>query len=356
LDQTQKEYLQIIKDSGESLLNIIKDILDYSKIESGEMTLYKSIFNFKNEIEKTIKIFSGLIKEKNLQFSHQFDDMVPDFVELDKEKLRQILINIIGNAIKFTPDGGAISLNISGESFFEKNVILNFEVKDNGIGIPSDKIEMLAKPFFQLDSSTTKRHQGTGLGLAISQKIIELMGGELTIKSEFGVGSEFSFSIFGKIWVKDDNLEESLQEEEEEDGFIWKNMAKEFPLKILLAEDNSTNLLFMDMLMVQLGYEYDVARNGSEAVRKVKESEYDLVLMDIQMPVMNGLEATKIIRKSNDRKITIVGLSANAFQEDVDLAMEMGMDSYIAKPLKINEITSIIRSCSEKLGKEKEVN
>lgn len=356
LDPTQKEYLQIIKDSGESLLNIIKDILDYSKIESGEMTLYKSIFNFKNEIEKTIKIFSGLIKEKNLQFSHQFDDVVPDFVELDKEKLRQILINIIGNAIKFTPDGGTISLNISGESFFEKNVILNFEVKDNGIGIPSDKIEMLAKPFFQLDSSTTKRHQGTGLGLAISQKIIELMGGELTIKSEFGVGSEFSFSIFGKIWVKDDNLEESLQEEEEEDGFIWKNMAKEFPLKILLAEDNSTNLLFMDMLMVQLGYEYDVARNGSEAVRKVKESEYDLVLMDIQMPVMNGLEATKIIRKSNDRKITIVGLSANAFQEDVDLAMEMGMDSYIAKPLKINEITSIIRSCSEKLGKEKEVN
>jgi PAS domain S-box-containing protein len=356
LDSNQKEYLQIIKDSGESLLNIIKDILDYSKIESGEMTLYKSIFNFKNEIEKTFKIFSGLIKEKNLRFSYQFGEMIPAYVELDKEKLRQILINIIGNAIKFTPDGGTISVNISSESFFENNVILNFEVKDNGIGIPSDKIGMLAKPFFQLDSSNTKKHQGTGLGLAISQKIIELMGGELTIKSEFGVGSDFSFSIFGKIWNKEDDLVENIKDDDEEEGFIWKNMAQDYPLKILLAEDNSTNLLFMDMLMVQMGYEYDVARNGSEAVRKVKESEYDLVLMDIQMPVMNGLEATKIIRKSKGRKITIVGLSANAFQEDVDLAMESGMDSYLTKPLKINEITSIIKSCAEKSDIKKEVN
>jgi PAS domain S-box-containing protein len=356
LDQTQLDYIQIIKDSGESLLNIIQDILDYSKIESGEMTLYKSVFNFKNEIEKTFKIFSGLIKEKDLHFSFHFGNMVPEYVELDKEKLRQILINILGNAIKFTPDGGKISVHISSELIFEKNVILNFEVKDSGIGIPADQIEMLTTPFFQLDSSSTKSHQGTGLGLAISQKIIELMGGEMNIKSEYGHGSEFTFSIFGTIWTKDENLEVNVQEEEEIKGFIWKDMAKEFPLKILLAEDNSTNLLFMDMLMVQLGYDYDVARNGSEAVRMVKESDYDLILMDIQMPVMNGLEATQIIRKSLGEKITIVGLSANAFQEDVDQAMEIGMDSYISKPLKINEITSIIRSSSEKVNIKKEVN
>jgi CheY-like chemotaxis protein len=149
---------------------------------------------------------------------------------------------------------------------------------------------------------------------------------------------------------------ETVEEEEEVDDFVWKNMAQEYPLKILLAEDNSTNLLFMDMLMTQLGYHYDVARNGSDAVRMVKESDYDLVLMDIQMPVMNGLEATKIIRKSKRNKITIVGLSANAFQEDVDQAMDTGMDSYLTKPLKINEITSIIRSCSEKNNIKKEVN
>lgn len=356
LDQRQKDYLQIIKDSGDSLLNIIKDILDYSKIESGEMTLYKSVFNFKNEIEKTFKIFSGLIKEKNLQFSYHFESMVPEYVELDKEKLRQILINIIGNAIKFTSDGGEINVNVSAESIFEKTVIINFVVKDNGIGIPSDKIEMLTTPFFQLDSSSTKRHQGTGLGLAISQKIIELMGGQLSIKSELGEGSEFSFGIFGKIWYKEDNLQINIKDEEEFEGLAWKNMAKDFPLRILLAEDNSTNLLFMDMLMVQLGYGYDVARNGSEAVRMVKESDYDLILMDIQMPVMNGLEATKVIRKSKGKEITIVGLSANAFQEDVDQAMEIGMDSYITKPLKINEITSIIRSCSERTHIKKEVN
>lgn len=356
LDEKQKEYLQIIRDSGDSLLNIIRDILDYSKIESGEMTLYNSVFKLKTEIEKIFKIFSGLLKEKNIQFTSHFDASLPEYVELDKDKLRQILINIIGNAIKFTPSGGKIEVDISGELIFEKNVILNFEVKDNGIGIPKDKIEMLAKPFVQLDSSSTRKHQGTGLGLAISQKIIELMGGELLIKSDFGVGSVFSFNIFGKIWNRSENFLETVEEEEEVDDFVWKNMAQEYPLKILLAEDNSTNLLFMDMLMTQLGYHYDVARNGSDAVRMVKESDYDLVLMDIQMPVMNGLEATKIIRKSKRNKITIVGLSANAFQEDVDQAMDTGMDSYLTKPLKINEITSIIRSCSEKNNIKKEVN
>ncbi|MCH6199171.1 ATP-binding protein [Aquiflexum sp. LQ15W] len=356
LDEKQKEYLHIIKDSGDSLLNIIRDILDYSKIESGEMILSTTVFKLKTEIEKTFKIFSGLLKEKSIYFSSHFDENLPEFVELDKDKLRQILINIIGNAIKFTPEGGEISVNVSGEVIFDRNLILNFEVIDNGIGIPSDKIEMLAKPFVQLDSSSTRRHQGTGLGLAISQKIIELMGGELTIKSEFGVGSEFSFNIFGKIWKRDENLSENIHEEEEEEDFVWKNMAREYPLRILLAEDNSTNLLFMDMLMGQLGYNYEVARNGSEAVRKVKESDYDLVLMDIQMPVMNGLEATKIIRKTKGKEITIVGLSANAFQEDVDQAMETGMDSYITKPLKIDEITSIIRSCFEKNNIKREVN
>jgi CheY-like chemotaxis protein len=320
------------------------------------MTLYNSVFKLKTEIEKIFKIFSGLLKEKNIQFTSHFDAYLPEYVELDKDKLRQILINIIGNAIKFTPSGGKIEVDISGELIFEKNVILNFEVKDNGIGIPKDKIEMLAKPFVQLDSSSTRKHQGTGLGLAISQKIIELMGGELLIKSDFGVGSVFSFNIFGKIWNRSENFLETVEEEEEVDDFVWKNMAQEYPLKILLAEDNSTNLLFMDMLMTQLGYHYDVARNGSDAVRMVKESDYDLVLMDIQMPVMNGLEATKIIRKSKRNKITIVGLSANAFQEDVDQAMDTGMDSYLTKPLKINEITSIIRSCSEKNNIKKEVN
>ncbi|MCR9014681.1 PAS domain-containing hybrid sensor histidine kinase/response regulator [Aquiflexum gelatinilyticum] len=356
LDEKQKEYLQIIRDSGDSLLNIIRDILDYSKIESGEMTLYNSVFKLKAEIEKIFKIFSGLVNEKNIQFTSHFDASLPEYVELDKDKLRQILINIIGNAIKFTPSGGKIEVDITGEMVFEKHVILNFEVKDNGIGIPKDKIEMLAKPFVQLDSSSTREHQGTGLGLAISQKIIELMGGELLINSEFGVGSVFSFNIFGKVWNRSDNFLELVEEEDDNEDFIWKNMAQEYPLKILLAEDNSTNLLFMDMLMTQLGYNYDVARNGSDAVRMAKESDYDLVLMDIQMPVMNGLEATKIIRKSRGRKITIVGLSANAFQEDVDQAMETGMDSYLTKPLKINEITSVIRSCSSKNGIKKEVN
>jgi len=357
LDNIQKEYVEIIKDSGESLLNIISDILDYSKIEAGEMSLNPKIFNFKNEIEKSIKIFSGLVNEKNISFTYQFGSMMPEYVELDKEKLIQVLINIIGNAIKFTPEGGRVNLKISGEEILEKSIILNFEITDSGIGIPEDQISNLTKPFVQVDSSNTRQHQGTGLGLAISHKFIELMGGQLNISSEVGNGSTFSFSVFGKIW----NEEKSISVKEtisDEDSTIldWKKMAEKYPLKIMIAEDNKTNLRFMDMLMGQLGYSYEVASNGAEAVDLAKINDYDLILMDIQMPVMNGLDACIKIRKMRLNSVEIIGLSANAYQEDVDRATDAGMDAYLTKPVKINDLAEIFKNCSEKKYNKKEVD
>ncbi|WP_194974381.1 PAS domain-containing hybrid sensor histidine kinase/response regulator [Aquiflexum lacus] len=356
LDDIQKEYVEIIKDSGESLLNIIKDILDYSKIEAGEMSLNSKVFNLKKEIEKSIRIFSGLISEKNLNFTYHFDSMIPEYVELDKEKLIQVLINIIGNAIKFTPDGGNISLKISGEEILETNTILHFEISDTGIGIPEDEINKLTMPFVQVDSTNTRQHQGTGLGLAISHKFIELMGGELIIKSEIGVGSTFAFSVFGKIWKeKKGNSDEEIIEDDEFGLLDWKNMAEHYPLKIMIAEDNRTNLRFMDMLMGQLGYSYDVASNGKEAVNLAKNNDYDLILMDIQMPIMNGLDACRQIKKSLPNSVEIIGLSANAFQEDVDRALEAGMTAYLTKPVKIENLAEIFKKYAENKHNKKEV-
>lgn len=357
LDNIQKEYLEIIKDSGESLLNIIKDILDYSKIEAGEMSLVPKVFNFKKEIEKSLRIFSGMISEKNILFTYQFESMLPEYVMLDKEKLIQVLINIIGNAIKFTPAGGSVNLKISGEEILEKSILLHFKVTDTGIGIPADQIDNLAKPFIQVDSSNTRQHQGTGLGLAISNKFIELMGGQLSIESEIGIGSTFVFSVFGKIWNEQKGISSKEFIENEEDTlFDWKNMAGKYPLKIMIAEDNKTNLRFMDLLMGQLGYTYDVASNGEEAVNMAKINGYDLILMDIQMPVMNGLDASRHIKKRRSNSVEIIGLSANAFQEDVDRAIDAGMDAYLTKPVKIDDLAEIFKITAEKKFNKKEVD
>lgn len=348
LDGTQKQYLQIIRDSGESLLSIIKDILDYSKIESGEMNLSPSVFNFKQEIEKNLRMFSGLVQEKNIEMTYQFESLVPEYVEMDRDKLNQILNNLIGNAIKFTPPRGTIKINIGGESILDRNIMLHFEVKDSGIGIPKEKIEDLTKPFYQVDGSNTRETHGTGLGLAIAQKLIEIMGGDLQIQSELGEGSTFTFSVFAKIWRKPQSLVEKEIDANVESVFELKNMAKKFPMEILLAEDNSTNLKFMNMLMDQLGYGYTLARNGQEAVERVIDKDFDLILMDIQMPIMDGLEAAKTIRQRLGKDVTIVGLSAHAFQEDVDKALDAGMDAYLTKPIQIQELAQVIKNFSDK--------
>lgn len=352
LSKDQKEFLQVIKDSGKSLSGIINDILDYSKIESGMMKLEASVFHFKKEVEKILRIFTALIKEKNIKFKYQFGPLMPEYIELDKEKLGQILFNLIGNAIKFTPKNGEISIQIFGEAFLESNIILYFSITDSGIGIPQDKVASLIEPFVQVDGSATREYRGTGLGLAISNKLIELMGGELKIESQEGNGSTFSFNVFAKVWTEEEHFLDSSMPVVEED-FNWEQMANFYPMMILLVEDNETNLKFMKMLMKELGYEVTIANNGLEAVNFVKEKDFDLIFMDIQMPKMNGLEATKIIKDlDSKRNIPIVGLSANAFQDDINEAIAIGMDSYIAKPVQVNDIALIIKKYFESKTKK----
>lgn len=355
LSESQKEFLTVIKDSGQSLSGIINDILDYSKIEAGMMKLEGSVFHFKNEIEKILKIFTALIQEKNIKLKYQFGPLMPEFIELDKEKLGQILFNLIGNAIKFTPRDGEISIQMSGEAFLESNIILNFSVTDSGIGIPEEKITSLTEPFVQVDGSATREYRGTGLGLAICSKLIELMGGELKIESKEGKGSTFSFNVFGKVWSEEEHVLDISNSNLEEE-FNWEGMAGSFPMDILLVEDNETNLKFMKMLMKELGYNVVIAFNGLEAIEIVKERDFDLIFMDIQMPKMNGLEATKIIKDLESKKnIPIVGLSANAFQGDINEAIAIGMDAYLSKPVQVKEIAIVIKKYFESKTK-KEVN
>ncbi|EKB50394.1 PAS domain-containing hybrid sensor histidine kinase/response regulator [Cecembia lonarensis] len=344
LDDKQQQYVKVIKDSGKSLTHIINDILDYSKIESGMMDLSLSVFNFRNEMQRVFRIFSGLIGKKQIDFSYDFGNLVPEYIRLDKEKFGQVLLNILGNALKFTPKGGKVHVVFSAESVFEDNIILYCSVQDNGAGIPPDKIKQLTEPFVQIDGSNTREFQGTGLGLAISNKLIELMGGEMEIESELGAGSLFKFSVFGAAVSELDDIQEARLFELDEEELELLGMAKRCPMEILLVEDNTTNLIFMKMLMDQLGYTVKVARNGLEAVEMIQEGHiFDLILMDIQMPKMNGLDATRAIRKIKGQESTmIVGLSANAFREDVESALASGMDHYLTKPVSIHDVARVI--------------
>ncbi|WP_373398151.1 response regulator [Algoriphagus halophilus] len=229
--------------------------------------------------------------------------------------------------------GGIVSVSMDVEQIEGDLYYLKTEVKDSGIGIPEELIPSLTDPFFQVESSSTRSFQGTGLGLAIAKKIIELMGGELNITSKVGEGSTFSFSVLLNKVDAEFTEEIKLSTDEREN---WFGMGEEYPLRILLAEDNDLNLQLMKLMLDQLGYPFEIARNGLDALDMVMNHEFDLVLMDVQMPVMNGLEATKRIRETPDKEnLFIIGLSANVFDEDQKKALESGMDDYLTKPIRL---------------------
>ena len=332
LDKIQKQYVDIIKNSGNSLLSIIWDILDYSKIESGQLEIHNTIFDPAKELQGQIEILSGLAKKKkiNLKISHNLQHQV--FLEGDKEKINQVLLNLISNSLKFTPEKGVVEVKMDLDELDSQLLFLSFSVKDSGIGISPENIQNLTKPFYQVDSSNSKNYQGTGLGLAIAKKIIELLGGELRIESELDKGSEFSFTVL----VRKADAQEEVQEHFPLSWKDVKEMGAEFPLKILLAEDNELNLQLMTLMFEQLGFQFEVAKNGLEAFEKVKEKEFDVVLMDVQMPILNGLETTRKIRALGNRNdLIIIGLSANVFEEDQNSAIKAGMDDYLTKPIRL---------------------
>ncbi|MCD9015687.1 hybrid sensor histidine kinase/response regulator [Parachryseolinea silvisoli] len=468
LTTEQKEYADTIRGSGEALLRVINDILDFSKIESGNLELDSHTFDLRQCVEEVMDVFSTKAAQKGLDLVYQIDYQIPAQIISDSHRLRQILLNLIGNAMKFT-DRGEIFVGIELLKMDHSHIELAFHVRDTGIGVPPDKLSRLFKAFSQVDSSTTRKYGGTGLGLVISQRLVELMGGSIAVESEVGVGTSFGFTIKGevsqesirqyvhtnitgnegkKVLVVDDNrtnlnilkgqleqwklvptlassgaealqiLESSenfdlvitdmqmpdmdgvqltnlikanhaylpvvllssigdeskknhpdlfaavlnkpvkqqqfsrvlhsvlrtgdegvLVEEKKSKQVLSTEFAERYPLRILVAEDNPVNQKLTTRVLNKLGYmEIVIAPNGLEAVERFHEQFYDVILMDVQMPEMDGLEATRLIRAKQYHQPYIISMTANAMQGDREICMQAGMDDYVSKPIKLEAV------------------
>ncbi|HEX8376729.1 MAG TPA: two-component regulator propeller domain-containing protein [Pedobacter sp.] len=467
LTQEQKDYVSIITSSGDNLLSVINDILDFSKIEGEMMKIEKHEFEITQLVESVLDVFATKINQQGLNLIYQIDPAVPSGLVGDSHRLRQILLNLISNAVKFTHKGEVV-ISVYKKFPTSPNFDLCFDIKDTGIGVPESRISGLFQPFTQVDSSTTRKYGGTGLGLTICQRLVKLMGGDVTVTSTEGVGTTFSFFInvdvaenvqsatfevskldSRKVLLIDENqaflnalefqlrrwnLEPvvtssgveaiSLLQKERFDLIIcdksmpnWacidvgleakKNVpeipvlllsyvgdnsingqpqlfssvlckpvkysqlyssiisclkistdgpenkqifstelnagfSRKHPLKILIAEDNLINQKLATKVLTKLGYEPEIANNGIEAVRKQRENSYDVILMDVLMPEMDGLQATQMIRSSEFKQPTIVAMTANALPEDADICIKAGMDYYISKPFNRDVLIEIL--------------
>ena len=342
LTHEQQDYTETIKVSGETLLVIINDILDISKIEAGEFTLAAAPFSLKKAMDSIQRIFSPQAHKKGLQFNIVFQPGPVYRVIGDDIRVRQIIFNLVGNALKFTTQG-KIEIRVKqGEVVGDMGKFF-IEIEDTGIGIEPDYLENIFNKFTQVDSSNTRKYGGTGLGLYITRQLVGLMDGSIVVQSEVGKGSVF-FIILSLRMDTEVRLEISVPEEEEkikqmvppEQGETRKL------LNILLAEDNKINQKFISTIIKKSGHSLDIANNGVVAVEMVKAHGYDLVLMDIQMPEMNGLDATRAIRSAGFVALPVIAMTASAFEKDRKLCLEAGMNDFISKPLKQAELFSVL--------------
>jgi len=324
LNNEQKSMLNTMNNSGNLLLTVVNDILDYSKIESDKLQLENTSFDMKEVIVDVINLMSSTAKKKHLQLEYQCDE-TPRQQMGDTVRIKQILTNLIGNAIKFTSKG-KINIDLKVNKLTDKEITYTVSVADTGIGIEPEKLDLIFNKFSQADTSTTRKHGGTGLGLTISQKLIQLMGGNINVSSRPGEGSIFSFTLSLAISNKS------------KPKVVQKNINKQYPaVKVLLVEDDKVNRMIAKKMLMKSSCEIVFANNGQEAVEKVSNNSFDLVLMDIQMPIMNGIEATKQIRKTNS-KIIIIALTANVMKEEQDLYIQAGMNDLIAKPIQMSKL------------------
>ena len=331
LNPEQKENLRIAKTCATALLSVINDILDFSKLEAGKMSIQHNSFDIKELIDETLKPHAIKALDKGLELNYQFSSIIPQYLIGDPNRLNQILNNLISNAIKFT-DSGEIHVAVKKSSGEDGFVELLFTVTDTGVGIIEEEKAKLFKSFSQLDSTTTKRHGGTGLGLVISKQLVEMMGGRIWIESEKGRGSKFHFTVKFEIGKENFYIKKEVYE---------PSRKKISPLRILLAEDDIVNQKVLMQVLKEQGHTIESARNGREAVEMASVSRYDVVLMDIQMPELDGIEATRMIRDMEQHvnyQTPIIALTAFALQGDRERFLSMGMDDYISKPFRMEEV------------------
>ncbi|NLJ21486.1 MAG: response regulator [Methanothrix soehngenii] len=343
LTHEQRNYLEIVRDSGDSLLSVINNILDFSKIDGGMMELEHSPFDLRRCIESTMDLMVTRAAEKGLVLKVVLDDQLPTMLVGDASRLRQVLANLLSNAVKFT-DKGFVEVSVRGNAIPE-GFELRFDVLDTGIGMPQDKLDRLFMPFSQIDSSITRRYGGTGLGLAISKRLVGMMGGRIWAKSNPGVGSTFTFTIKVKLPCMQPVQHEVKDLKPDIKPPIEGHFQQALPLSILLAEDNAVNQMVLLQMLRKIGYQADLASNGFDVLAALDRQAYDVVLMDIQMPDMDGFEATRRIlaRFPKMKRPRIIALTAHALNGDRERCLKAGMDGYLSKPVKIEDLQSALR-------------
>jgi len=343
LDAEQREEAQIIRTSSEALLTIINDILDFSKIEAGRLELETSPFSLRECVDGAMALIRPLASDKGLALESRISDDIPAVLMGDVSRLRQILLNLLSNAVKFTETGGITLSAAAAATTSDGPLELHIEVADTGIGIPEDAMARMFQSFSQADASTSRKYGGTGLGLAISKRLAEAMGGTMWVESTGvpGKGSTFHLTVLTRAAadqsVRSADVDGSARNLDPEHG-------TRHPLRILLVEDNVVNQKLALRLLSLMGYQADIASNGIEAIEATERQRYDLVLMDVQMPEMDGIEATEHIVQNvpaNDRP-WIVAMTANAMDGDRERCMEAGMNDYVSKPIRVEELVPAV--------------
>ena len=343
------EYLGKIHASASLLLGIINDILDISKIEAGRMEIEAHAFRFMETIDNIRDLMTPRTDEKNLALVISVEDSVPEMVVGDSLRISQILFNIVGNAVKFTQEG-SVTLRVSAQEAPENQLQLNFAVEDTGIGMDDQQQQAVFKSFTQADSSTARKFGGSGLGLSISKALIELMGGEISVTSTPNKGSTFRYTIFAESY------EGGGEEELDEQGAAAPFQSYE-GFTVLLVEDNEINQEIAKAILEDMGLTVDIANDGREGVAAFEAKKYDLIFMDIRMPVMDGIEATQEIREIERRSVTfgdtpphtpIIAITANVMQADRDATSAVGMDGHISKPIVLEELCAILEKMLRK--------
>ena len=337
LDEEQRDFVETIRIGGEALLTLISDILDFSRVEKEKVMLEHQPLCMRTLVEESLDLIAAQAEEKGLNLSHTINYGTPNVIVGDPDRLRQILVNLLSNAVKFT-DGGDISVYVSSKAVEDNKHQILFKVMDTGIGIPQEKMDKLFLPFGQIEMTISRKRDGAGLGLAISKGLVELMEGRIWAESKPGEGSTFYFTILAEV------ASSKCTPPERTGKAITENLAELHPLRILVAEDNPSNQRVLLEMLKKMGYRADAVADGREVLKALERQPYDLVLMDIKMPEMDGIAAAReVLRRWKKQGPKIIAITAYAMAGDKEKCLTAGMNGYISKPVQMEELAEVLK-------------
>jgi len=337
LNKSQREYINIVNSSTKTLLSIINNILDYSKNESEKVNIELIKVEPFMELKNCFMLYDSMAKAKNINYRFNIDKNIHHYLYMDIYKVHQVISNLITNAIKFTDVDKDVEVNIEVKSDEDSSQVLRFSVKDQGIGIAPENIDKIFEPFTQADDSTTRKFGGTGLGLSITSSFVNAMGGKLKVESELNQGSVFFFEL---EFEKCNDESNHTSENKSINKVISEKINKK--AKVLIVDDYEFNQILAGEILKSFGIEFDICDDGEKAVEFALKNNYDAILMDVNMPILNGLNATRILKNTHHLKTPIIALTANAIAGDKEKFLQAGMDDYISKPIEIDILVKVL--------------